>query len=157
MLVVSLIIGVCFALGILAVRMQASKRPASVKKIILPPIFMSSGFLMFIEPQFRPPIGEAVAAFLVGCLFSILLIKTSKFEIRGNDIYLKRSRAFIFVLLGLLVLRTVMKAYVGGQVTVTVTGGLFFILAFGMILPWRIGMYVGYKKRERQLHEPVST
>jgi membrane protein CcdC involved in cytochrome C biogenesis len=157
LLVVSLIVGVCFALAILAVRMQASKKPASEKKIVLPPIFMSTGFLMFIFPQFRPPVVEDIAAFLVGCIFSIFLIKTSKFEIRNNQIYLKRSKAFIFVLLGLLVLRTIMKAIVGGEVTVPVTGGLFFILAFGMILPWRVGMYVGYKKRKKQLYEVIST
>lgn len=157
MLVVSLIVGVCFALAILVIRMQASKKPASVKKIVLPPIFMSTGFLMFIFPPFRPPLIEVIGAFLVGCLFSIFLIKTSKFEIRDNQIYLKRSKAFIFVLLGLLVLRTIMKVIVGSQVTVPETGGLFFILAYGMILPWRVGMYVGYKKREKQLYEGVST
>lgn len=149
--------GVCFALAILAIRMQASKRPASVRKIILPPVFMSTGFCMFVVPQFRPTLLEGFGAFLVGCLFSIFLIKTSKFEIRDHHIYLKRSKAFVFILLGLLVIRTIMKAFIGGQVTLPVTSGLFFILAFGMILPWRVGMLVGYKRRERQLHEGVTT
>ncbi|HET7615665.1 MAG TPA: cytochrome c biogenesis protein CcdC [Bacillales bacterium] len=156
MLIVSIVIGVVFALAILAVRMKAAKKPASVKKIILPPIFMTTGFCMFIEPQFRPPFIEAVGAFLVGCLFSILLIKTSRFEIRDRDIYLKRSKAFIFILFGLLALRTVMKFYVGGEVTLPVTSGLFFILAYGMILPWRVGMLIGYKRREKQLHENAA-
>lgn len=157
MLVVSVIIGVCFALAILALRMQAAKRPASVRKIILPPFFMATGFCMFIAPQFRPDALEAIGAFLVGCVFSIFLIKTSKFEVRDNQIYLKRSKAFIFILVGLLVLRTLMKVYIGGQVTLPVTSGLFFILAFGMILPWRVGMYFGYKKHARQLNQAVTT
>lgn len=123
----------------------------------MPPFFMATGFCMFISPQFRPDIVEAIGAFLVGCLFSIFLIKTSRFEVREKQIYLKRSKAFIFILVGLLVIRTLMKVYVGGQVTLPVTSGLFFILAFGMILPWRVGMYFGYKKHERQLHQVAAT
>ncbi|HET7629161.1 MAG TPA: cytochrome c biogenesis protein CcdC [Bacillales bacterium] len=151
MLIVSVLVGAFFAMIILMVRMKAAKKPASVKKIILPPIGMSTGFLMFIDPLFRPPFIEAIGAFLVGCLFSVFLIKTSRFEIRGNDIYLKRSKAFVFILFGLLIIRTIMKFYVGEEVTLPVTSGLFFILAFGMILPWRIGMLVGYKRHEQQL------
>lgn len=157
MLIVSVIVGACFALAILAVRMQAAKRPASIKKIILPPIFMATGFCMFIDPVFRPNPLEALGAFLVGCLFSIFLIKTSRFEIRDNQIYLKRSKAFVFILIGLLIIRTAMKYYIGAEVSLTETSGLFFILAFGMILPWRVGMYFGYKKHEKKLHETLST
>lgn len=155
-LVLSMIVGVCAALAILLIRMQASKKPASVKKIVLPPIMMTTGFLMFIFPAFRLDYLEALEAFLTGCLFSIFLIKTSKFEIRGADIYLKRSKSFIFVLLGLVALRTIMKYFVGGEVSTLETGGFFFILAFGMIMPWRVGMLVGYKKREKQLHKKAA-
>lgn len=156
MLMLSMIVGVCVALAILFIRLQASKKPASIKKILLPPIMMTTGFLMFIFPVFRPGYAGALEAFLTGCLFSIFLIKTSKFEIRGNDIYLKRSKSFIFVLLGLVALRTIMKYFVGGNISPLETGGFFFILAFGMIMPWRVGMLAGYKRREKQLHERAA-
>lgn len=152
-----MIVGFCMAMAVFFVRIKASKKPANIKKILLPPIMMTSGFLMFIVPQTRPTILEAIGAFLVGCLFSIFLIKTSKFEVRGNDIYLKRSKSFIFILLGLLVIRTAMKYFVGGEISIGQTGGVFFILAFGMIAPWRIGMLYGYKKQEKRLKEKVST
>jgi membrane protein CcdC involved in cytochrome C biogenesis len=33
---------------------------------------------------------------------------------------------------------------------------MFYLLAFAMIVPWRIAMYVSYKKLERQLrHNPT--
>lgn len=155
--VVSMIVGVCAALAVLLIRMQASKKPVSIKKIILPPIMMSTGFLMFIIPAFRPGYGAAIEAFFTGCLFSIFLIKTSKFEIRSNDIYLKRSKSFIFVLLGLVALRTIMKYFIGEQISTLETGGFFFILAFGMIMPWRIGMLIGYKKQEKHLHKEATS
>ncbi|MBM7644484.1 membrane protein CcdC involved in cytochrome C biogenesis [Scopulibacillus daqui] len=144
--ILSLLIGVVFAFSIIAVRLKASKKPTNTKKILLPPVFMSTGALMFIFQPFRVPFTEALEAFLVGAFFSIFLIKTSKFEMHDNQVYLKRSKAFIFILIGLLVIRTVMKIFLEKTIDVPQTGGLFFILAYGMIIPWRVAMFVMYKR-----------
>ncbi|MBM4763864.1 cytochrome c biogenesis protein CcdC [Bacillus sp. B15-48] len=138
------------------VRMKAAKSPTSAKKIILPPLFMSTGALMFIFPMFRVSFLQVIEALLVGMLFSILLIKTSKFEIRDNDIYLKRSKAFMYILLGLLVVRLVAKLVLSITIDVGELGGMFWILAFGMIVPWRIAMYVQYKRLQRDLHSMIK-
>lgn len=156
MLAASIMIGVCAAIAVFVVRMKASKKPATIKKILLPPVLMSTGFFMFILPACRVGYDTALRAFFIGCLFSIFLIWTSRFEIHNNQIYLKRSKAFIFILLGLLTVRTVMKYYVGGEVSIMESGGYFFILAFGMILPWRVGMFIGYKRQEKKLNEIVT-
>jgi membrane protein CcdC involved in cytochrome C biogenesis len=152
-LVVASSIGAIF-MGILAlfVRMKAAKKPTSARKIILPPLFMSSGALMYIEPQFRLSGFEMIEAGIVGVLFSLLLIKTSKFEIRDNDIYLKRSKAFMFILMGLLIVRLVMKSVLSATIDFGELSGMFFFLAYCMIVPWRIAMYIDYKKLFRQLH-----
>ncbi|MFC7393392.1 CcdC family protein [Scopulibacillus cellulosilyticus] len=156
--ILSLLIGVVFALSIIAVRLKASKKPTNTKKILLPPLFMSTGALMFIFPMFRVTYVEALEAFLVGAFFSIFLIKTSKFELHDNQVYLKRSKAFIFILLGLLVIRTVMKIFLEKSIDVGQTGGLFFILAYGMILPWRIAMFVMYKRLLKQIpNDEIAT
>jgi membrane protein CcdC involved in cytochrome C biogenesis len=151
-LVVASSIGAIF-MGILAlfVRMKAAKKPTSARKIILPPLFMSSGALMYIEPQFRLSGFEMIEAGIVGVLFSLLLIKTSKFEIRDNDIYLKRSKAFIFILMGLLIVRLVMKSVLSATIDFGELSGMFFFLAYCMIVPWRIAMYMDYKKLFRKL------
>lgn len=139
-------------MGVLAmiIRMRSAKRPASVKKIILPPIAMSSGFLMFFYAPAIPPTSRIIEALLVGMLFSIFLIKTSKFEIKGDKIYLKRSKAFMFILAGLLIARLIYKIIVG-EVNLPELSGMFFILAYGMIVPWRIAMVVAFKKMEKEL------
>jgi membrane protein CcdC involved in cytochrome C biogenesis len=113
---------------------------------------MSTGALMYIYPPFRLTPAEIIEAIVVGMLFSILLIKTSKFEIRDNDIYLKRSKAFIFILVGLLVIRIIMKSILSASIDVQQLGGMFFLLAYSMILPWRVAMYVDYKKLYNKLH-----
>ncbi|CEG26905.1 CcdC family protein [Bacillus sp. B-jedd] len=133
------------------VRMKAAKKPASIKKIILPPVFMSSGALMYIVPQFRLTSMEILEAVIVGMLFSILLIKTSAFEIKGDQIFLKRSKAFFFILVGLLVVRIIMKTILSATIDFGEVSGMFFLLAFSMIVPWRIAMYRDFKKLQKQL------
>ncbi|TYS70462.1 cytochrome c biogenesis protein CcdC [Sutcliffiella horikoshii] len=146
--VLSTIFAVCMALLVLFIRMKAAKKPSSVKKIVLPPIFMSTGALMFLFPEFRVSSLQILEALTVGAIFSIFLIKTSKFEMKDNDIYLKRSKAFVFILLGLLAVRVVMKLVLSTQIDIGELTGMFWLLAFGMIVPWRIAMYVKYKKIE---------
>lgn len=137
---------------VLFVRMKAAKKPTNAKKIILPPIFMSTGAFMYVVPEFRLTPMEIGEAIIVGMLFSILLIKTSNFEIRGNDIYLKRSKAFIYILVGLLILRLILKAILSSTIDIGQLSGMFFLLAYSMIVPWRVAMYRSYRKLYKELH-----
>lgn len=124
----------------LIVRSKSAKKPASAKKIILPPLFMSTGALMFLFPFFRVAPLQIAEALAVGMLFSIILIRTSNFEVRDGAIYLKRSKAFIFILLGLLVARLLAKVLLSASIDVGELAGMFWLLAFGMIVPWRLAM-----------------
>jgi membrane protein CcdC involved in cytochrome C biogenesis len=133
------------------IRMKAAKKPATTKKIILPPIFMSTGALMFIHPYFRVSLLEIMEALVIGVLFSFLLIRTSKFEIRDQDIYLKRSKAFMYILIGLLILRIVMKSILSTTIDYGELSGMFWILAFGMIVPWRIAMFINFRKLQLKM------
>ncbi|WP_149476509.1 CcdC family protein [Oceanobacillus polygoni] len=138
--VASTIVAAGMAIGMIFVRLNAAKKPASIKKIILPPLFMSTGALMFIFPVFHIPWIQVMEAFFVGMIFSILLIKSSKFEIRDQEIFLVPSKAFPFILFGLLIVRIVIKIIIGSTISYGETSGMFFILAFGMIVTWRASM-----------------
>lgn len=151
MVVVSSIGAIGMAMLAMFIRMKAAKKPATAKKIILPPLFMSTGALMFVVPMFRVTYLELFEAMAVGLVFSILLIKTSKFEIRENEIYLQRSRAFVFILFGLLVLRIILKLLLSSTIDYGELSGMFFILAFSMILPWRIAMYLQFRRFQEKL------
>ncbi|MCL7871687.1 CcdC family protein [Bacillus altitudinis] len=151
MIIISSIVAVCMAVAVMFIRIKSSAKPATAKKIILPPIFMSTGALMFFVPMFRVTGAEFLEAITVGMFFSIFLIKTSKFEIRGNEIYLKRSKAFVFILIGLLVLRIGMKTILSSSIDYGALSGMFWILAFGMIVPWRVAMYLSFRKMSKQL------
>lgn len=155
MIYISTGIAVLMAVGVLFIRMKASHKPVSTKKIILPPIFMSTGALMFIFPVFRVTSLEVLEALCVGIFFSIFLIKTSTFEIRDNDIYLKRSKAFAFILIGLVIIRLVGKLALSSSIDVGELSGMFWILAFGMIVPWRLAMYIQYKKLQNTMMSTV--
>ncbi|MBR0591798.1 DUF1453 family protein [Bacillus pumilus] len=151
MVLISSIIAICMAVAVMFIRIKSSAKPATAKKIILPPIFMSTGALMFFVPMFQVTGAEFLEAITVGMFFSIFLIKTSKFEIRGNEIYLKRSKAFVFILIGLLVLRIGMKTILSSSIDYGSLSGMFWILAFGMIVPWRVAMYLSFRKLSKQL------
>ncbi|GEN83680.1 protein CcdC [Sporosarcina luteola] len=126
------------------VRAKAAKKPISPKRIILPPLFMSTGALMFLFEEFWVPLPQVIESICVGLLFSLILIKTTNFEKKDDKLYLKKSRAFLFILLGLLVIRLVAKLILSSSINVGELGGMFWTLAFAMILPWRIGMLVKY-------------
>ncbi|WP_284140050.1 cytochrome c biogenesis protein CcdC [Virgibacillus sp. LDC-1] len=151
-LIASTIAAAFMAVTMIFVRLKAAKKPASVKKILLPPLFMSTGALMFVFPPFQVSLLQVIEAMSVGVVFSFFLIKSSKFEIRGNAIYLIPSKSFIFILFGLLVVRIVLKLYLGKTISLGETSGMFFLLAFGMILSWRIAMLYKFKKLENQLN-----
>ncbi|AIE59780.1 CcdC family protein [Bacillus methanolicus] len=157
MVIASSIAAIGMAVLVIFIRIKAAKKPVTVKKIILPPIFMSTGALMFLFPKFRVTPMEILEALSVGMLFSILLIKTSTFEIRDDEIYLKRSKAFIFILIGLLIIRIIIKSILSSQIDYGQLSGMFWILAYGMIVPWRVAMYVNYKKLYNQLNGSTNT
>ncbi|WP_088072441.1 CcdC family protein [Gottfriedia luciferensis] len=150
-IILSTVLATCMALGVIVIRIKAAKKPTNLKKIILPPIFMSTGAFMYLVPEFRLTGSEVLEAIFIGMFFSLFLIKTSKFEIINNEIYLKRSKAFIFILLGLLVVRIIMKLYLSSSIDVSQLSGMFFLLAFSMIVPWRLAMYKSYTKMKNQL------
>lgn len=149
--IASTVLAACMATGMIFIRMRAAKKPASIKKIILPPLFMSTGAFMFVFPVFRVSWNQVIEALLVGVLFSIFLIRTSKFEVRGEDIYLKPSKSFIAILFGLLVLRIILKLVIGQTISFGETSGMFFLLAFGMILTWRLAMLKEYIRLEKTI------
>nr|WP_139490187.1 cytochrome c biogenesis protein CcdC [Brevibacillus dissolubilis] len=144
--VVGSVVGLFMASTLILYRMRAAKRPVSFRNIIIPPVMMSTGFAMFHFPGFALPASYDLVAFFVGVIFSIPLILSSKFEVKGKEIYLKSSKAFIGILLGLFVIRFVIKLVMGDVFTPLQTAGLFFILAYGMILPWRVAMAYMYRQ-----------
>ncbi|AWB43210.1 hypothetical protein DCC85_02485 [Paenibacillus sp. CAA11] len=136
---------VVLALLVIFVRLKASHRPVTVKKIIMPPVGMSTGLLMFVYPPTHFPFWWGIIAFAVGWLiFSYPLIRSTKFEISGEQVFVQRSQGFAFILLGLLAIRLILHEFIQKYVSIPQTGGLFFLLAFGMILRWRLYMLKEY-------------
>lgn len=149
LLIGSTIMAILMGSFVMFIRLRAQKKPVTTKKILIPPFAMSTGALMFIFEPFRVSSLQILEAVGIGLLFSLLLIFTSKFEIRDDAIYMKQSKAFPFILVGLLVLRVILKLVFAESLDVGELAGMFWILAFAMIFPWRIGMLIRYKKLEK--------
>jgi membrane protein CcdC involved in cytochrome C biogenesis len=147
------------AAAILAWRMRETTRPVTARSILIPPIGMSTGFSMFAYAPARIPAWWGLLAFAVGAaLLAYPMIKTSRLVREGDTIFLRRSRAFIGIVLGLIALRFGLRDYVGHYLSPLQTGSLMFVLAFGMIVRWRAIMYLEYRKlrADPTLTEPVT-
>nr|WP_236702472.1 cytochrome c biogenesis protein CcdC [Alkalicoccobacillus plakortidis] len=157
LVVIPIVIAALMGSAALIIRMKAAKRPTSARRIMIPPLAMSTGALMFLYEPTRPPLFYVIEAVVVGFIFSLILIYTSKFEIRDGDIYLKRSKAFAYILVILLLVRIVFRLVVGQNIDPAELSGMFFILAFSMLLPWRIAMLRRYAKLKQNLNQyPTS-
>jgi membrane protein CcdC involved in cytochrome C biogenesis len=137
-------------LGLAAVivwRVREARTAVSVKKIILPPLGMATGFAMFAMPAFRIPWTWAGVSFLVGAVgLALPLLKTSRLVRQGEVVMMQRSSAFFTVILLLAAIRILARSYFDTFLSVQQTGALFFVLAFGMILRWRTQMLVEYHR-----------
>lgn len=137
-------------LGVLAWRLRESRRAVSTRSIVVPPLGMSTGFSMFVMPGFRVPWSWGLAAFAFGALvLAYPLLASTRLTRDGNRIMMRRSRAFIAIILALAALRFALRAYVGEFLSVQQTAGLFFVLAFGMIVRWRASMLLEYRRMVR--------
>jgi membrane protein CcdC involved in cytochrome C biogenesis len=130
---------------ILVWRLRETMSPLSIRRIVGPPLGMATGFSMFAVRAARVPWTFAAGAFALGALvLAIPLARTSTLVRRGDLVLMQRSRAFLWILLGLVALRLLLRAYVGRLLTPVQTGSVFFILAFGMIARWRATMLLQY-------------
>jgi membrane protein CcdC involved in cytochrome C biogenesis len=134
-------------IAVLAWRVRETRVPVSRKAIVIPPLAMSSGFVMFVSPMMRVPWWWALSAFLFGLLvLSWPLLRSTRLELRDGVVYMKRSRAFLLILLVLLGVRLALHDYIGHIVSPLQTASLFYLMAFGMIARWRLAMYGQYER-----------
>ena len=142
----SAIVSILGFMGVMAWRIREGRTAVSIPKIVMPPLGMSSGFCMFIVPQFRMPWTWALLAFLAGAtLLAYPLLVTSKLVRDGDHVMMQRSNAFFLVVIGLALIRFLARGYLDSRITLQQSAGLFFILAFGMIVHWRLRMLLQYR------------
>ncbi|HEY6491097.1 MAG: cytochrome c biogenesis protein CcdC [Terracidiphilus sp.] len=135
------------AVAVLIWRLRETRTAVSLRKIIFPPLGMATGFSMFVDSSFRVPWLWALAAFLTGAaILAWPLLLTTRLERQGETVRMKRSSAFLLVILVLAAIRLFARGYFDSLLTAQQTAGVFFILAFGMIVIWRAKMLMDFRK-----------
>lgn len=137
--------------AIVAWRIKETQRPVTLPKIILPPLFQSTGALMFLAPRFRVPLEWAAVAFLLGAtVFALPMIRMTHLQVRPDGIWVNRSRAFFAVMMALVAVRVALHDYLDHLITPAQTAGLFFLLALGMMGHWRLNMLFNFLRLKRE-------
>src|ERR1700733_13688852 len=132
--------------GVLAWRVREGRSAVTLKKIVMPPLGMATGFCMFIVPAFRVPLLWGLGAFLTGAvILAYPLLLTSDLHRQNGVIMMKRSSAFFVVIIVLAVVRYFARGFFDRFLTLEQTGALFYLLAFGMILRWRAKLFFAYR------------
>jgi membrane protein CcdC involved in cytochrome C biogenesis len=144
--ILALLSSIAGAIAVLVWRVRETRTPVSARKIIIPPLGMATGFSMFLAPPFRVPWLWALVAFLSGALvLAYPLLRTSRLTRDGDTVMAQRSHAFFAVIIVLAGIRVAARNYLDSVLSVQQSAGLFFILAFGMILRWRTEMFLQYR------------
>ena len=152
----TIIVSVIGFLGVLAWRVREGRSAVTVRKIIIPPLGMATGFSMFLVPAFRVPWTWAAIAFLIGAVaLAWPLLVTSRLIRDGDAIMMQRSNAFFLVVIALAAIRFLARGYLDTFMSIQQTAGLFFVLAFGMILRWRLRMLSEYRALTAQASLPA--
>lgn len=132
--------------GVLAWRVREGRSAVTLKKIVMPPLGMATGFCMFFVPAFRVPLAWGLIAFLVGAVvLAYPLLVTSDLHRENGVIMMKRSSAFFAVIVVLAVVRYAARESLDRFLSLEQTGALFYLLAFGMILRWRAKLFLAYR------------
>ncbi len=133
--------------GVLAWRVREGRSAVTMRKIVIPPLGMATGFCMFIVPAFRVPLLWGLGAFLIGAvILAYPLLLTSDLHLQDGVIMMKRSSAFFAVIIVLAVVRYFARGFFDRFLTLEQTGALFYLLAFGMILRWRAKLFFAYRR-----------
>jgi len=144
--VLTAVISLAGLAGVLAWRVRESRTAVTLRKILMPPVGMATGFCMFIVPAFRVPWAWGLAAFVVGAIvFAYPLLLTTDLHMQNGVILMKRSSAFFAVIIVLAVVRYFARDYFDRFLSLEQTGALFYLLAFGMILRWRAKLFFAYR------------
>jgi membrane protein CcdC involved in cytochrome C biogenesis len=137
---------------VLSWRLRETRSPVSLVKLVAPPLGMSTGLMMFVVPQTRVPWTWALGAVVLGAtLFAWPLMRSSKLALVGDQVVMQRSRAFMWLLLGLVVVRLALRAWVEQLVSTPQTGALFFLLALGAVVRWRVAMLREFLLLQKQV------
>lgn len=146
----SIIVSAIAGLTLIIIRIRAGKKPTTLRKIAIPPLGMATGFIMFAFSATHIPWVWGLSSFLTGLLiFAFPLIVTTRLERVESEIYVRRSKAFIFIMMTLFVIRLSLHRVVEQYMSIPQTGAIFYLLAFGMIVPWRLAMISDFMRLQK--------
>ncbi|WP_088188180.1 CcdC protein domain-containing protein [Desulfosporosinus sp. FKA] len=98
--------------------------------LVLPPVTLISVF----------------STIILGGILAIPVLWTTDYEFRQNQIYIKKNKFFLFVFLGVIILRLALKNILYNLMPAMSLLFLTLVLATVYMMIWRIGCYVKFRR-----------
>lgn len=133
---------------VMYIRMRKLKKPikGSGLRLIWPLLFFLPVTMMFFNPELNLTTWEVVGAVGLGLVFSVPLIYTTDYERREDGlIYAKPNKAFLYALVGLVIVRFALRNYLS-DIDPQTLGALFVLVALSYVIPWRVVSYRKFRK-----------
>jgi membrane protein CcdC involved in cytochrome C biogenesis len=92
------------------------------------------------------PMLEILTAVALGSILATPILLTTNYELREDQVYVKKSKTFIYIILALLVLRIALKSILYSLIPVTDQLVLTFIMATVYVTIWRVGSFVKFRR-----------
>jgi len=154
--VITAVVSLTGLAGVLAWRVREGRSAVTLKKIVMPPLGMATGFCMFFYPPCRVPWTWGLGAFLIGAIvFAYPLLLTSDLHLHNGEIRMKRSSMFFAVIIVLALIRWAARGYFDRLLSLEQTGAIFYLLAFGMILRWRLKLLLAWRALTGSREKPA--
>lgn len=114
-------------------------------RIIITLFLLTPGAALIMNPNAVVTPTQVAVALLLGCVLSIPLIFTTRYERREDGkIYVKKGLAFVIVFLLIFTLRWTVRGLIDMDSDSRML--LFFITACGYLIPWKVSSYYKFRK-----------
>lgn len=135
-----------------------NQRPVSNSGIsILYPLFIYMILIIFAASKMfvnhsgalvLPPVSliEVLGTVILGGLFAIPVLMTTNYEFRQNAIYVKKNKTFIYVFVGVILLRLALRSILFATMPSADQLFLTFVMATVYMTIWRVGSFMKFRR-----------
>ncbi|UKS29744.1 cytochrome c biogenesis protein CcdC [Paenibacillus sp. HWE-109] len=149
---VSLSISILIFILILRGQFRGTQKPIkrSGTPLLLPILYISTSLFQLFDPKLHIQSVQVITALAIGIVVAIPLIMTTKFEVKADGTYFKRSKAVIVILIAIFAFRFVLMETITNMDASTLAF-FFNLVTLSYIAVWRMVTFSKFRRVSQTL------